>query len=338
MKLTTAASFLLAVMMIPAISGSFSMMKVAGIQHEGTDTKYRRFPDDDDYDDNALSPLSSWKEDLFPLVMFNYHTMSRSKGREQVFLDELEGKSFHEKAKSLPPHYDVISYIHYTNNTRGGDIQAVFHNFWIGVATDKPHQQATGVRHVTSSSFVEMPVLQLNEGVQARVLAGKAFHVSGSSLVASTSRYSQSVSIIDFEMSPYSSTTFYVPQGLDTAVLYVYGGGYIQRLNQGERNWVMSQTAVVLDATAPHSRGVHLEAGREGCKVLVLAATRHHGQPQQYQDYRDDNDNDDNDELGTNLFPAPGDCDTDEIELVWSDSECWSDLEPNSQVMVAAQA
>ena len=311
---------------------AISMMKLAGIQDEEAGTPYYRFPDDGD-DGAALG--YSWQQDVFPFVMFNYRSFMKSQTLERVFSAEMGGKSFKEETKSLKPQYDAISYLRYTNCTE--EYQAVLHRFLIGVATDKRYQQGMGVRHIVSSFGDDSSVKRINDGVAARVLAGKAFGVSGSSLASSNSRYSQSVSIVDFEMVSYSRITFQVPQGFDIAFLYVYGEGYIRRLNRGDRNWVMAHTAVVFDASESHHRGIDLEAGRLGCHVLFLAAKKesHLWQQQQQQQQQQQDHGDDDDYMTTHSFSLDDvDNNTEEIKVACGGADCSKSVEPSKEAGV----
>ena len=64
----------------------------------------------------------------------------------------------------------------------------------------------------------DLPLIQINPGVTARVLAGKTLGTEGPFQTV------QEVEMVDFELQENAIAEFDVGQGLDTVMIYVYEG------------------------------------------------------------------------------------------------------------------
>lgn len=114
----------------------------------------------------------------------------------------------------------------------------------------------------------KLPLVQLNDKVQARVLAGNLGEQQGPFETV------QPVQMIDFEVAKGGEISFDVTVGLDTAMLYVYEGSL--QINQ-ETVVVPEGSVVLLDATRSANRGIILQAendGGGGGKALLFAGTK----------------------------------------------------------------
>jgi redox-sensitive bicupin YhaK (pirin superfamily) len=111
----------------------------------------------------------------------------------------------------------------------------------------------------------DMPSVQVDSGVKARVLAGEAWDMAG------PFQTTQSVQMIDFELDSNTSTTMEVTNGLDTVMVYVYEGS-LARLNSKEA--IPTGSVVLWDASSDDVRGLELVASdaEDGAKAMLFAA------------------------------------------------------------------
>ena len=109
----------------------------------------------------------------------------------------------------------------------------------------------------------KLPLVQLNEKVQARILAGNLGEQYGPFETV------QPVQMIDFEVSSGGEFSFDVTVGLDTAMLYVYEGSL--RVNQ--ESIAAEGNVVLLNATSSAHRGIALQADGDG-KALLFAGKK----------------------------------------------------------------
>ena len=97
--------------------------------------------------------------------------------------------------------------------TPKGDVRKGF-QIWINVPSERKMDDP---RYGTEPPEA-IPQVEVSTGVHARLLAGEHLGRSG------RFRTVQPVQMIDFELEPGTSVTHAVPEGLDTAMLYVYEG------------------------------------------------------------------------------------------------------------------
>ena len=120
----------------------------------------------------------------------------------------------------------------------------------------------------------QLPLVSLNDKVQARVLAGKLLQDETTKGPFETS---QPVQMIDFEVSQGGHVSFDVTLGLDTAMLYVYEGTLT--INESS---VAQQGSVVLfqvysSDNEPDERGISLTANHDvDGKALLFAGKKLH--------------------------------------------------------------
>jgi redox-sensitive bicupin YhaK (pirin superfamily) len=146
-------------------------------------------------------------------------------------------------------------------NDKGQRVQGF--QIWINVPADKKMEDP---RYGTVPTK-DLPLLQVDSGVKARVLAGEAWDVTGPFLTT------QSVQMIDLELDSAATATLEVTDGLDTAMVYVYEGS-LMRLNTKET--IPTGSVVLLDASLDDVRGLELMASdaEGGAKVLVFAGKK----------------------------------------------------------------
>jgi redox-sensitive bicupin YhaK (pirin superfamily) len=146
-------------------------------------------------------------------------------------------------------------------NDKGQRVQGF--QIWVNVPADKKMEDP---RYGTVPTK-DMPLLQVDSGVKARVLAGEAWDVTG------PFQTTQSVQMIDFELDSAASATMEVANGLDTAMVYVYEGS-LTRLNSKEI--IPTGSVVLLDASSDDVRGLEFVASdaKGGAKVLLFAGKK----------------------------------------------------------------
>lgn len=121
----------------------------------------------------------------------------------------------------------------------------------------------------------DMPLKKIASGVMARVLAGTAFGVEG------PFQTTQPVQMIDFELDGGSSVTMQVPDGLDTAILYVYDGEFKSLNAHSER--ISTGQIVLLDASSDVLRGFELSTETSSHGKAILFAGKKLREPVAWQ-------------------------------------------------------
>ncbi|KAL3781747.1 hypothetical protein HJC23_004846 [Cyclotella cryptica] len=111
----------------------------------------------------------------------------------------------------------------------------------------------------------DLPMVELNDGVSARVLAGDILGVSGPFKTV------QQVEMVDFEMGPSASTKFEIGWGLDTAMVYVYEGSIDDLNGSGP---LEAGTVVLLDANSKDRRGLRLSTLSGSACVMLFAGKK----------------------------------------------------------------
>lgn len=134
---------------------------------------------------------------------------------------------------------------------------------WINVPSDKKMEDP---RYGTVPTQ-DLPLVSIDEGVEARVLAGEAFGVTGPFETV------QPVQMIDVEMQAHSEFLMDVASRLDTTLLYVYEGE-LSSLNNHEETVVAPGSVILLDASSDEERGIYLKTGGTQAKVLVFAGKK----------------------------------------------------------------
>lgn len=110
----------------------------------------------------------------------------------------------------------------------------------------------------------DIPPLNVGKHCTARVLAGNLFGVTG------PFRTKVPFQMADIEMKDQSELTFQVDPNMDTTFLYVYEGAGI---TYGTEH-VPAQSIVVLDATLPSSRTVHVKCEQEATSFLLFVGKK----------------------------------------------------------------
>jgi redox-sensitive bicupin YhaK (pirin superfamily) len=108
-----------------------------------------------------------------------------------------------------------------------------------------------------------IPQEQVNPGAKARLLSGALRDRTGAM------KAQCDIQMIDFELDPSSSVTHVLPTGLDTCMLYCYGGsGKVagQSVPQGG--------IALLDATNDGERGFEFVAGAAGAQFMLFAGKK----------------------------------------------------------------
>lgn len=110
-----------------------------------------------------------------------------------------------------------------------------------------------------------LPLVDVNEGVKARVLAGDGFGVVGPMEAQSK------IQMIDFELTEGSTTgCFDIPAGLDTAILFVYEGS-LAKVNTKEET-IEEGHIILFDADAEEQRGMEFVASSGVSAKAILFA------------------------------------------------------------------
>lgn len=114
----------------------------------------------------------------------------------------------------------------------------------------------------------DLPLVHVAEGVTARVLAGKAWNVTGPFATV------QKVQMIDLELHAGSSSgCFDIADGLDTAMLYVYEG-IIDKINSKPSS-IKAGQIVLLDASSDENRGIDLSTiSSSDAKAILFAGKK----------------------------------------------------------------
>ena len=114
----------------------------------------------------------------------------------------------------------------------------------------------------------DMPLVDVNEGVKARVLAGKGWGAVGPMKAQSE------IQMIDFELSEGSTTgCFDIADGFDTAILYVYEGK-LDKANSSEES-IEEGHIVLFDAESEEQRGIELIASSSSnAKAMLFAGKK----------------------------------------------------------------
>lgn len=111
----------------------------------------------------------------------------------------------------------------------------------------------------------DFPVVEITQGVFARILAGNAFGRVGPFKTV------QTVQIIDFKIPPNTEVSFDIGPELDTAIVYLYKGS-IAQLN-GELS-LKSGSVVLFDASHRSIRGIRLLSGVEETEMMLFAGKK----------------------------------------------------------------
>lgn len=98
----------------------------------------------------------------------------------------------------------------------------------------------------------DIPLIHVGTNAYARVLAGDVFGTTG------PFRTKIPFQMADIEMKDGGELTFEVDTGMDTTLLYVYEGEGLTHVN-GNDQLVPAQSIVVLDASDPSTRTVHIK-------------------------------------------------------------------------------
>ena len=148
----------------------------------------------------------------------------------------------------------------------GSDIGEVVQGFqiWVNVPAD---QKMNEPKYGTVPSK-DMPLVDVNEGVKARVLAGKGWGAVGPMKAQSE------IQMIDFELSEGSTTgCFDIADGFDTAILYVYEGK-LDKANSSEES-IEEGHIVLFDAESEEQRGIELIASSSSnAKAMLFAGKK----------------------------------------------------------------
>ena len=147
--------------------------------------------------------------------------------------------------------------------TPAGDVMKGF-QIWINVPSTKKMDDPRYGTHPPS----DIPLIDLNPGVTARLLAGK-LDDSPDDGARGPFETAASVTMVDFELAPGAALNHSVPRGLDTALLYVYEGS--STVNGAP---VAMQSIVQFDARDDEARGLELVAGDEGLAAMLFAGKR----------------------------------------------------------------
>ena len=116
----------------------------------------------------------------------------------------------------------------------------------------------------------DIPTMELGPGVVVRLLAGNlSDHAEHPAAQPGPFRTVANVLMADFELAAGAVLSHQVPRGLNTALLYVYGGG-------GSVNGEAAPThsVVQFDAADDAARGMTVIAGKEGLLAMLFAGTR----------------------------------------------------------------
>jgi redox-sensitive bicupin YhaK (pirin superfamily) len=109
----------------------------------------------------------------------------------------------------------------------------------------------------------ELPLVDVSEGVTARVLAGYALGVKGPFETV------QSVQMIDFELDKSATVNFEIGEGLDTAILYLYEG-VLESVN--DEGPFEAGSILLFDADNDEKRGMVLQAAEQLTGKAMLFA------------------------------------------------------------------
>ena len=109
----------------------------------------------------------------------------------------------------------------------------------------------------------ELPLIDVSEGVKARVIAGEAFNKKGPFATV------QAVQMIDFELQKGSSGCVDITDGFDTAMLYVYEGSLT--VNSED---VSAGQIVLFDADSAEQRGMELSTTEREAKAILFAGKK----------------------------------------------------------------
>ncbi|KAL9190629.1 hypothetical protein ACHAXT_000335 [Thalassiosira profunda] len=133
---------------------------------------------------------------------------------------------------------------------------------WINVPSERKMDDP---RYGTVPEKV-LPLVTLDKGASARVLAGNALDVKGPFETV------QDVQMIDFRLEKGSSVDFDVQKGLDTAVLYVYEGS-LDSVN-GKKG-IDNGSVILFDADSDEHRGINMQANdTEEAGVMLFAGKK----------------------------------------------------------------
>ena len=109
----------------------------------------------------------------------------------------------------------------------------------------------------------ELPLIDVSEGVKARVIAGEAFNKKGPFATV------QAVQMIDFELQKGSSGCVDITDDFDTAMLYVYEGSLT--VNSED---VSAGQIVLFDADSAEQRGMELSTTEREAKAILFPFCR----------------------------------------------------------------
>ncbi len=112
----------------------------------------------------------------------------------------------------------------------------------------------------------ELPLIDVGEGVAARVLAGEGFNSQG------PFKTKQPVEMIDFEINKNSKINFDITENLDTAMLYVYEGN-LARANESE-NSIKEGHIILFNANSNDNRTIEIETHDNSAKAILFAGKK----------------------------------------------------------------
>lgn len=144
--------------------------------------------------------------------------------------------------------------------TRPGE-QFVGFQIWVNV----PAERKRDTPQYGTVPPQEIAPITLAPGVAVRLIAGPL-----GKRVGPFRTVAENVQILDFELMPETTTTHEIPEGMDCALLYVYGGGGSV---EGKRTSGV-KVVFVLDATDDEARVLQLVAGPEGMSALLFAGKK----------------------------------------------------------------
>lgn len=111
----------------------------------------------------------------------------------------------------------------------------------------------------------DLPLVELNDRVCARVLAGNILGVSGPFKTV------QQVEMVDFELKPNALMEVEIGVGLDTAIIYVYEGSIDDMNGSGP---LEAGTVVLMDADSSDRRGLRLSNFSDNACVMLFAGKK----------------------------------------------------------------
>lgn len=111
----------------------------------------------------------------------------------------------------------------------------------------------------------DLPLIEINQDVKARVLAGKTLGRKGPFETA------QPVEMIDFELKMNATVDFTVGEDLNTVMLYVYEGNLDDINGSGA---LKTGSIVLMDANSDEKRGLCLKTSSSSAGVMLFAGKK----------------------------------------------------------------